>query len=95
MGRKGCSALVLLLLFNVVAWMEAEVQKTIFFPSQKLPWMKARQYCQKYYIDMVTWDMVDPNVLTTLLLKERFTNVWIGLCQDPEELLVWRWINVK
>ncbi|XP_014897064.1 macrophage mannose receptor 1-like [Poecilia latipinna] len=96
MGRKGCcSALVLLLLFNVVAWIEAEVQKTIYFPSQKLTWDKARWYCQKYYIDMVTWDTVDPNLLTTWLIEEGFTNVWIGLHQDPEESLVWRWIDVK
>ncbi|XP_043972919.1 macrophage mannose receptor 1-like [Gambusia affinis] len=95
MERNGCSALALLLLLSVVAWTEAEVEKTIFFPSQKLTWEKARQYCQKHHIDLVTWDTVDPNLLTTWLLEEGFINVWIGLHRDPEESLVWRWINVK
>ncbi|XP_054898311.1 macrophage mannose receptor 1-like [Poeciliopsis prolifica] len=95
MGRKGCSALMLLLLFNAVAWMEAEVQITIYFPPQKLTWEAAREYCQKYHIDMVTWNTVDPNLLTTWLLERGFTTVWIGLHEDPEESLVWRWINVK
>ncbi|MEQ2165626.1 hypothetical protein GOODEAATRI_019055 [Goodea atripinnis] len=95
MGRKGCPELMLLLLFNAVVWMEAMVIKTIYFHAQKLTWTEARQYCQRMYIDMLTWDTTDMDQVTKWLVEINYHDVWIGLRRDPEQPLVWRWINVK
>ncbi|MEQ2281316.1 hypothetical protein AMECASPLE_028981 [Ameca splendens] len=33
--------------------------------------------------------------MTTGLNEKLYSEVWIGLHQDPKQPLVWRWINVK
>lgn len=86
---------MLLLLFNAALQMETTLQKTIYFFSQQLTWTEARKFCQTNHIDMITWDIIDPDLLTTWLKDEKLTEVWIGLHKDPEQQSVWRWINVK
>ncbi|XP_027868982.1 macrophage mannose receptor 1-like [Xiphophorus couchianus] len=95
MGRNGRPELMLLLLFNAALLMETTLLKTIYLISQELTWTDARQFCQKNHIDMITWDIVDPNLLTKWLQENELTAVWIGLHEDPEQQSVWRWINVK
>ncbi|MED6240067.1 hypothetical protein ATANTOWER_015578 [Ataeniobius toweri] len=47
------------------------------------------------YIDMLTWDTTDMDQVTKWLVETNYHEVWIGLRRDPEQPLVWRWINVK
>ncbi|MED6261829.1 hypothetical protein ATANTOWER_010632 [Ataeniobius toweri] len=95
MGKKSRPELMLLFLFNAVIWMEARLQRTIYFPGLKLTWTEAREYCQNNYIDMFTWDTMNMNLLSTCLVKKKIRNVWIGLHEDPEQDSVWKFINVK
>lgn len=95
MGNKSPSDLMLLLAFSAVVAIEAGFLKTIYFHDQTLKWSEARKYCQMNYIDMVVMDTADMDVVTEWLVEKKVSEVWIGLQQDPEEELVWRWINVK
>ncbi|XP_014897065.1 macrophage mannose receptor 1-like [Poecilia latipinna] len=95
MGKNGHPELLLLLLFNAAVQMETRLLLTIYLFSKELTWTDARQFCQTNHIDMITWDIVDPNLLTTWLQNQELTEIWIGLHEDPEQLSVWRWINVK
>ncbi|XP_038144311.1 macrophage mannose receptor 1-like [Cyprinodon tularosa] len=95
MGKKGHSELMLLLFTMAVLCLEAKIHKTVYISFQKLTWDEARKHCQENYIDMVTWDVVNPELLNELLKEEDDSNFWIGLHEDPEQLLFWSWINVK
>lgn len=95
MRKESRPELMLFLVSTAVLWLEAKINITIHIPSQKLPWDEARAYCQKNYINMVTWDIIDKDVLTKWLREIRLPEVWIGLYEDPEQKFVWRWINVK
>ncbi|XP_038144323.1 macrophage mannose receptor 1-like [Cyprinodon tularosa] len=95
MVKKGRSELMLLILFMLVFWLEAKIPKTITIPSQTLTWHLARKYCQDNYIDMVTWDTVDMDLLTDWLVSQSHERVWIGLHEDPEHPSIWRMIDVR
>uniref|UniRef100_A0A3Q2PNV4 C-type lectin domain-containing protein n=1 Tax=Fundulus heteroclitus TaxID=8078 RepID=A0A3Q2PNV4_FUNHE len=95
MRKKGRSELLLLLLSMAVLGLKARIQLTIYFPAEKLTWDEARQYCQDNHIDMVTWDKIDPELLTKWLEEKGLDDVWIGLHEDPEQQSAWKWINVK
>ncbi|XP_054898136.1 lymphocyte antigen 75-like [Poeciliopsis prolifica] len=95
MGKNSRPELMLLLLFNAALQTETRLIKTISFMSQQLTWTDARQFCQTNFVDMITWDIINPTLLTTLLQQVELTEVWVGLHADPEQQSVWRWINVK
>lgn len=95
MRRESHPELMLFILSMAVLWLEAKINVTLHLSSQKLPWYEARAYCQKNYIDMVTWDIIDKDGLTKWLHERNLHEVWIGLHEDPEQPFVWRWINVK
>lgn len=94
MGSKSCPDLMLLLTFSAVVGIEAGLHKSIYLVNQ-MQWTEARQYCQMNYIDMVVWHTTDMDAVTEWLVGKDVSEVWLGLHQDPEQKLVWRWINVK
>lgn len=95
MGKKGRSELMLLLFTMAVLCLEAKIHKTVYISSKKLTWDEARKHCQENYIDMVTWDVVNPELLNELLEEENNSNFWIGLHEDPNQSLFGNSINGK
>ncbi|XP_015259143.1 PREDICTED: macrophage mannose receptor 1-like [Cyprinodon variegatus] len=98
MGKKGRSELMCLLFTMAVLCLEAKIHKTVYISSKKLTWDEARKHCQENYIDMVTLDVVNPELLNELLEEEdellkEFSEekddikFWIGLHEDPEQSL--------
>ncbi|XP_019946799.2 macrophage mannose receptor 1-like [Paralichthys olivaceus] len=96
MGNKSIPELTLPFLLTTALCLEAtHIKNTFHFPSEKMTWTEARQYCQRTHIDLVTWNTVDRVKLSKWLVKIDVKEAWIGLHRDPEKDPVWKWINVK
>ncbi|XP_041844457.1 uncharacterized protein LOC121642055 [Melanotaenia boesemani] len=94
MGKISIFELLLPFLLTSVVCLESKIEITVFLPGKKLDWTNARLYCQSNYVDLITWDIVGTDQLSTWL-KGQSSFFWIGLHRDNETASVWKWINVK
>lgn len=95
MGKK-CNSLLLSFLLLAALRLETLVAGvTVHCPGQLMNWTEARQYCQEKYIDLVTWNTVNSGQLAEWLLEIGVKLIWIGLLRDPEQVSVWKWINLR
>ncbi|XP_017265398.1 uncharacterized protein LOC108232267 [Kryptolebias marmoratus] len=93
--RKNSQTELTLVILVTALCVEAKPEFTVYYPAKMLKWDDARQYCKKNHIDLVTLDMADLDKLMDWLVKNDLFPVWVGLHEDPEQQLVWKWINVK
>lgn len=95
MGKKIRPELTLVILLVTAFCLEAKTEFTVYCPAKKLKWDDARQYCKENHVDMVSPEMVDLDNFIDWLEEKDLLPVWVGLHQDPEQPLVWKWINIK
>ncbi|XP_071326301.1 secretory phospholipase A2 receptor-like [Trachinotus anak] len=96
MGNKSSPELTLSFLLIAALCLEALiVERFIYLSSNKMTWTEGRLFCQRKHIDLITWNLVNTVQMTTWLVEENVTQIWIGLRRDPEEDSLWKWINVK
>lgn len=96
METGGASELHLFFLLTAALCLQATVIKSsVHCPARTLDWAGARSFCQKNFIDLVTWDRVEPQWSAGFLMNTQAQNLWIGLHRDPENGSVWRWVDVK
>ncbi|CAK6954320.1 macrophage mannose receptor 1-like [Scomber scombrus] len=94
MGNK--SELTVALLLIAALCLNALITNTIgYLSGREMTWLKARLYCQKNHIDMLTFKRGSKLWLADWMLEKKIPKVWIGLLRDPEQDLVWKWIDEK
>lgn len=94
MGNK--SELTLALLLIAALGLNALITNMMcYLQSHEMTWLKARLYCQKNKIDMLTFKRVGKSWLANWMLEEEIPKVWLGLHRDPEQDSVWKWIDEK
>lgn len=94
MGRTNHPELTVIFLLIAVMWSEAEVEIVVYCPSKSLNWNNARTYCREKYIDMLTGNLVDTDLMDLFLVESSYP-LWIGLHEDPGQPSTWKWVNVK
>lgn len=96
MENRSSPELTLSILLMAALCSEAFViDRFIHLSSERMTWTDARLYCQKNHIDLVVWNIFNISRLADWLVEKKITNVWVGLRRDPENVSVWKWINLK